>query len=125
MIADPELPVYSREEVALHTSKSDAWVIIKDKVYNVTNWLEKHPGGISLILNLAGKDCSVEFNNFHLKPNYDRLKPFLIGKLSEGQQYKDTQLGKDLHVLFEELKKLKAFECDCKFSFFYILFLML
>ncbi|XP_002158999.1 uncharacterized protein LOC100210913 [Hydra vulgaris] len=112
MTAAHELPIYSREEVALHTAKSDAWVIIRDKVYNVTNWLDKHPGGVSLILNLAGKDCSVEFNSFHLNPNYDRLKPYLIGQLPAAQWHKDTQLGKDLKALFEELKNLKAFESD-------------
>lgn len=36
---------YTREEVAQHCSHEDQWIIIEDKVYDITNWVKRHPGG--------------------------------------------------------------------------------
>ena len=109
------LPIYTLEEVSKHDKEDDCWVIIENKVYNVTNWLPKHPGGSSLILNLGGRDCTDEFKTFHLTPNYKRIKPFLIGKLIDCECKERTLLAKDVAALQEELKMKGAFETDCKY----------
>ena len=44
---------YSLEEVAKHSSHDDCWVIVRDKVYDVTSFVKEHPGG-SLIFSGAG-----------------------------------------------------------------------
>ena len=90
------------------------WVIIDNKVYNVTKWLPRHPGGKNLILNLAGKDCTEEFKIFHLNPNYARLRPFLVGEIVAGEVKEETPLAKDVAKLLTKLKKKGAFEPDCK-----------
>ena len=41
-------------EVAEHKHKRDCWVIIDKVVYDVTDFLEDHPGGASIILDVAG-----------------------------------------------------------------------
>merc|ERR1712166_747635 len=47
--AGPSLPAgqayYTKEDVAKHTTKNDCWVILNDRVLNVTNFLSEHPGG--------------------------------------------------------------------------------
>merc|ERR1719403_747477 len=53
------------EEVAKHTTKSDCWVILHDKVLNVTSFLSQHPGGELAILTFAGKDATAEFDMIH------------------------------------------------------------
>merc|ERR1719330_1168745 len=53
------------EEVAKHTTKSDCWVILNDKVLNVTSFLSQHPGGELAILTFAGKDATAEFDMIH------------------------------------------------------------
>jgi cytochrome b involved in lipid metabolism len=45
----------SREDVAKHTAEKDCWIIIKDKVYNVTTFLDDHPGGPDIVLEHAGE----------------------------------------------------------------------
>ena len=52
---------YTREEVSRHNTKDDCWIILYGKVYNVTSWLDKHPGGAQLLLNHAGEDATVSY----------------------------------------------------------------
>jgi len=56
---------YTKEEVAKHTTKNDCWVILNDRVLNVTNFLSEHPGGELAILTFAGKDATEEFDMIH------------------------------------------------------------
>jgi cytochrome b involved in lipid metabolism len=36
--------VYELEECKRHTSQNDCWLVINGKVYNVTDFLDEHPG---------------------------------------------------------------------------------
>jgi cytochrome b involved in lipid metabolism len=38
--------VYSRNEVAQHTREGDIWVIIENDVYDLSQFLHEHPGGV-------------------------------------------------------------------------------
>lgn len=46
---------YSTIEVAKHSSPEDAWIIVGGKVLNISGWLDEHPGGDVVLLDLAGK----------------------------------------------------------------------
>lgn len=50
------LPEYSREEVSKHTSKASGgiWVIFQSGVYDITEFIEQHPGGRDKIILAAG-----------------------------------------------------------------------
>jgi L-lactate dehydrogenase (cytochrome) len=52
-------------EVAKHNSRESCWVIIKGKVYDVTDFLDEHPGGASIILQYGGKDATEEYDPVH------------------------------------------------------------
>eukprot|EP00928_Gymnodinium_smaydae_P054264 TRINITY_DN3806_c0_g2_i1.p1 TRINITY_DN3806_c0_g2~~TRINITY_DN3806_c0_g2_i1.p1 ORF type:complete len:1047 (+),score=117.42 TRINITY_DN3806_c0_g2_i1:43-3183(+) len=52
---------YYRAEVAQHCQVDDAWIIVKQEVYDVTEWLEEHPGGKFLLLAFAGRDATEPF----------------------------------------------------------------
>jgi len=55
----------TKEEVATHNNKSSCWVILHDKVLDVTDFLKDHPGGELAILTFAGKDATEEFDMIH------------------------------------------------------------
>ncbi|KAG0148033.1 hypothetical protein CROQUDRAFT_655400 [Cronartium quercuum f. sp. fusiforme G11] len=59
--------VYSTKEVEKHTNETSAWVIIEGGVYDVTKWLDDHPGGKKILLENSGKDCSDLFREYHNK----------------------------------------------------------
>lgn len=56
--------VYSLQDIEKHNSPSDCWLLIHGKVYDVTSWVPRHPGG-SMIIVKAGGDCSQLFDSYH------------------------------------------------------------
>ncbi len=73
------------QEIAKHNQPSDCVVIIADKVYNVTSFLNSHPGGPEAIIPYCGADATVAFNNKggggHSDSARRLLQPYLIGSL--------------------------------------------
>ena len=69
---------YTLEEVAKHATASDCWLAVSGKVYDVSRWVHKHPGG-SMIYVKAGGDATQLFNSYH--PHYVRkmLDKFYVG----------------------------------------------
>ncbi|KAK3366859.1 FMN-dependent dehydrogenase-domain-containing protein [Lasiosphaeria ovina] len=57
--------VFSAEEVAQHRSAESCWVVLYGSVYDVTEFLPSHPGGSKIILQLAGRDATEEFDPVH------------------------------------------------------------
>ncbi len=45
----------TKEQVALHNQKSDCWTIVNGKVYDITSYIPRHPGGDE-ILRACGVD---------------------------------------------------------------------
>ncbi len=53
------------DEVAKHNSANSCYTIVNGNVYDVTNWISKHPGGKGAIKAMCGIDASDMFNNQH------------------------------------------------------------
>jgi len=73
------------EEVAKHNSRESCWTVIRGEVYDLTQWIDKHPGGADKILALCGKDGTQAFEKKHggqEKPE-KALEQFEIGKLKQ------------------------------------------
>ncbi|KAJ5953669.1 hypothetical protein N7454_000565 [Penicillium verhagenii] len=68
--------VFDAAEVAKHNTRESCWVILYGKVYDVTDFLSSHPGGAKIILKLAGKDATEEYDPIHPPGILDEeLKP--------------------------------------------------
>jgi len=76
---------FSAEEVKKHNKDTDCWVVLHNQVYDVTKFLNDHPGGKKAILLYAGKDATTEFDMLHSKDLLARYGPdFHIGALIGG-----------------------------------------
>ena len=84
---DSNLPLFSAEEVQQHNTEKDAWIIHRGKVYDVSEFLERHPGGKDILLAYAGQDVTVlmiqEELHKHTTFAYGWLGKYLIGRLKD------------------------------------------
>lgn len=48
----------------MHNTPQDCWLLVHGRVYDVSEWVSRHPGG-SLIYLKAGGDCSQLFDSYH------------------------------------------------------------
>lgn len=79
------LPTYTVDEVAERNFKGgkECWLIYKNNVYNVTDYLDDHPGGPDLVTDWAGKDCTKAFNDAgHSAEALRDFKPYKIGTVA-------------------------------------------
>lgn len=77
------LPTFTRTEVESHNSASSCYVTIGAKVYDVTDFVDDHPGGGSLVLEYAGRDVEDILkdsdSHTHSEAAYDVLDDSLVG----------------------------------------------
>jgi cytochrome b involved in lipid metabolism len=73
------------EELEKHNKTSDAWIAISGKVYEITEWMNNHPGGSEPLLLFAGRDSTEIFESYHKLSTVKMLgtaKVPLIGNLA-------------------------------------------
>ncbi|CAG9562951.1 unnamed protein product [Danaus chrysippus] len=76
--------LFRRDEIYNRNTKTDAVFIIQNQVYDVTKFLDDHPGGHEVLLNVAGKDASEDFEDIgHSMDAKELMKKYLIGELVE------------------------------------------
>ena len=56
---------YTLGQVASHDRPEDCWSAVGGAVYDLTTWIDRHPGGARPIINLCGKDSTEAFNRQH------------------------------------------------------------
>ncbi|KAL2653772.1 hypothetical protein R1flu_021900 [Riccia fluitans] len=75
---------YSATEVSEHNSAEDCWLIIQGKVYDVTKYLDDHPGGDQILIAAAGEDATDEFDEAgHSEDARKMMDKYLIGQVDE------------------------------------------
>ena len=70
---------YTRKEIE---EQIDCWILIKDKIYDVTSYIDYHPGGVDCILKNKGKDCS-EHYKMHNIIGQKTWELYFVGFLKE------------------------------------------
>lgn len=71
----------TRAELAQHTSFEDCWIIIRGKVYDISEWKDRHPGGPFVARMFGGKDATAEFGDYHSPGAYRHMSHFCVGPL--------------------------------------------
>ena len=100
------------DEVKKHNSADDCWSIIDGNVYDLTNWVDSHPGGKERITAICGKDGTSSFLGKHSNSNTakSQLNRFDLGKLvvatTAATPTPTTQATKQLSVFLSEADAL-------------------
>ncbi|WFC95245.1 hypothetical protein MBRA1_001892 [Malassezia brasiliensis] len=82
-----ELKRFSREEVAKHNKADDLWIIIDSYVYDLSDFVDAHPGGEAVLLSeeVAGQDATETFFGLHNMAVLQRYEKMIIGQI-EGEE---------------------------------------
>lgn len=73
---------YTRKEISEINTKTDTVFIIDNLVYNVTQFIDEHPGGHEVLVNVAGKDASEDFEDIgHSLDAKELMKKYQVGEL--------------------------------------------
>uniref|UniRef100_A0A3B4D119 Cytochrome-b5 reductase n=1 Tax=Pygocentrus nattereri TaxID=42514 RepID=A0A3B4D119_PYGNA len=72
----------TEEELKKHNTRNDCWTCIRGMVYNVSAYMDFHPGGEEELMRAAGMDGTDLFDQVHRWVNYESmLKECLVGKM--------------------------------------------
>ncbi|CAN3375678.1 hypothetical protein DIURU_001238 [Diutina rugosa] len=97
----PSLPLLAQATVAKHNTPKDCWVtLFNRKVYDVTSFLDEHPGGADLIYPYAGKDVTEimadRSSHDHSESAYEMLdEDMLVGYLATPEEEKELLNNKN------------------------------
>jgi len=70
--------------VAEHNTSRSLWLVLDDKVYDISKFLDEHPGGEEVLLEQGGGDGTESFEDVgHSSDAREMRKQYLIGELVE------------------------------------------
>ncbi|KIR58077.1 hypothetical protein I312_105746 [Cryptococcus bacillisporus CA1280] len=73
--------LYTFETLAQHKTREELWMLLHDKVYDVTAFMDEHPGGDEVLLEEAGRDATEAFEDVgHSDEARDMLKKMYLGE---------------------------------------------
>lgn len=58
-------PVFAMSDIATHKDATSCYTVINNYVYDLTMWVNMHPGGKGAILSICGVDGTDKFINKH------------------------------------------------------------
>lgn len=107
------LPKYTTAQVAEHCTREDCWIILDHRAYDITRFVDKHPGGVGPVVNMAGKDATDVFDNYHAARVYKTMLPqYLVGEVTDVVVYPHVA---DFRAARQEMLRRGLFETDYRF----------
>ncbi|KAM7538390.1 hypothetical protein Aperf_G00000079519 [Anoplocephala perfoliata] len=86
----PEDRLITPEELAKHSNKDDLWMAFRNassvEVYDITPFLEYHPGGAHILAEFAGTDATEPFQRAHAYISLKMISRLKKGRLTESDR---------------------------------------
>ncbi|KAJ4349583.1 uncharacterized protein N0V89_008199 [Didymosphaeria variabile] len=82
-MADKE---FTYSDVSEHNTKKDLYIVVHDKVYNASSFVDEHPGGEEVLLDVGGQDSTEAFEDVgHSDEAREILEGLLVGNLKRSE----------------------------------------
>lgn len=84
--ASPKTPlkVFTLAEVETSSSRQNVLIVIHDKIYNVTDFLDEHPGGDEILIDKSGSIATEDFEDMgHSTDARELMAKYLVGEVAE------------------------------------------
>ena len=111
-----KLKIFTKADVASHNTENSCWVTIGRLIYDVTSFLNDHPGGEDLILKYGGKDVNEAMKgglgeeHVHTQAAFSMMSEMIIGKVEQGARTVDESKFK-ITMLEIKLIRFHRFRC--------------
>ncbi|XP_074087422.1 acyl-CoA (8-3)-desaturase [Macrotis lagotis] len=123
--------LFTWAEVAQRSGRQERWLVIERKVYDVSAFSRRHPGGSRVLGHYAGQDATDPFMAFHIDKALVRkyMNSLLIGELAPDQPSfepnKNKQLTDDFRELRATVEQMGLLKASPIFFSFYLLQILL
>ncbi|KAK9369242.1 cytochrome b5 [Lipomyces kononenkoae] len=89
---DEKQTVFTSESVKTHATQDDLWMVIHGKVYNATKFIDEHPGGEEVLLDVGGMDATDAFEDVgHSDEARKILAELCVGQLDPSEVVTSTK----------------------------------
>ena len=90
---------YTIEEVKQHNIRHDCWIIYNKKIYDITDFIPKHPGGPVFVR--SDKDVTEDFDDvMHSDKAMELLQEYYIGDLTTEEERQRKNIIEFLFFIF-------------------------
>ena len=87
--SDKAVTYYTFEEIQKHNHSKSTWLILHNKVYDLTKFLEEHPSGEEVLREQAGGDATKNFEDIgHSTDARELSKTYIIGEVHRDDRAK-------------------------------------
>lgn len=102
---------FTWEEIRRNSNAKNRWIVIDNRVYDVSRWL-KHPGGQAVLKHYSGQDASEAFHALHPNVAYVEkyMKTYYIGDLKKDSIDQDQALKDDFEKLRQKAIRQNLFK---------------
>jgi len=101
--ATHESGTFTTTEVAMHNTTADCYLIISNNVYDVSSYIDMHPGGRRIITSRCGQEVTGVFARIHSNRAWDFLKTFKVGFVANTQTVASTNVKITLDMITQGL----------------------
>uniref|UniRef100_A0A6I8SCN8 Cytochrome b5 type B (outer mitochondrial membrane) n=1 Tax=Xenopus tropicalis TaxID=8364 RepID=A0A6I8SCN8_XENTR len=109
---EPQVTLYTLEDVRKRNTAKEIWLVIHDRVYDITKFVEEHPGGEEVLFEQAGADATESFEDVgHSIDAREMLNQYYIGDLHPDDC---KNQGKKVSILIHY--SFRVPECDISLS---------
>lgn len=104
---------FTKKDVSEHNKEKDMLIIVDENVYDVSEFVNEHPGGAKILKRVAGKDATKQFWKYHNESVLKKYGPKLqVGTVKESAK------------LWEEYDKEEDHEEEqCQVFLFHVVYL--
>lgn len=81
----PQDRVIGKSEIQRHDTADDLWIVIDGNVLDMSNFVSRHPGGLTLLEGAGGDDMATVFAKLHHPSTVELFQNFCIGRTSREQ----------------------------------------
>ncbi|AOW03954.1 uncharacterized protein YALI1_D15063g [Yarrowia lipolytica] len=81
-----EKKIFTLKQVAEHKDRNDLWMIINGKVYDISSFVDEHPGGEEVLLDAGGTEATNAFDDVgHSEDAYGILNDLYVGEVDPSE----------------------------------------